>query len=300
VTTADLHTERFSPRLLIAVGALLFSTGGAAIKFVELSDWQIASFRSGVAALVLLAVFPAARRAISWRTVLVGTAYAATLVLYVLANRRTTAANAIYLQTTSPFFLVLLAPLLLKEPLRRREIPVLLAVVVGLVLVMTGADAPRDTAPDPATGNLLALGSGLSYAFLMVGLRWLGRETHHPMSAIAAVIVGNLIAFFLALPFALPVLGAGRADILTIGYLGAIQIALAYVLVTRGLRRVTALEAALLLLIETALNPIWAWAVLGETPSTGSMMGGVVIIGATVALALHGGGANATGRVEAT
>lgn len=276
------------PRARIALAALLFSTGGAAIKFAGLDGWQIASFRSGVAGVVLAIALPGVRRGINWRSALVAVAYAFTLVSFVLANRLTTSANTIYLQTTAPFFLALLAPLLLHEPVRRRDLPVLLAVLVGLVLVMTGADAPSRTAPDPARGNLLALGSGFGYALLLCGLRWLGRDDNSH-EAVAAVVIGNVLACVATLPMALPVQGAGLGDWLVIGYLGAFQIGLAYVFVTTGLARVPALEASLLLLIETALNPCWTWLLLGEVPSAAAVLGGVVIIGATAAQAMVSG-----------
>src|ERR1700736_4333368 len=90
------------PYVLLATAALLFSTGGAAFKAASLTGWQVASFRSLVAAVVLLAAIPGTRRGWSWRMAPVACAYAATLVLFALANRLTTSANAIYLQSTAP------------------------------------------------------------------------------------------------------------------------------------------------------------------------------------------------------
>jgi DME family drug/metabolite transporter len=270
------------PRLAIALAALIFSTGGAAIKFANFTAWQVASFRSGVAALTLLLVLPAVRGGITRRSFLVGVAYAATLVSFVFANRLTTSANAIYLQSTAPFFVLLLGPILLRERVRSRDLPVIAAVLLGLALVMSGTDVPSRTAPDPVRGNLLALVSGVSYALMLCGLRWLGRGGSNPHEALAAVVLGNVIACGATLAMALPVTGQDAGDWLLIGYLGVVQIALAYLLVTYGLRRVPALDASLLLLVETALNPLWTWLLLAEVPSTAAMAGGAVIIGATV------------------
>lgn len=270
------------PRLAIALAALIFSTGGAAIKFADFTAWQVASFRSGVAAITLLLVLPGVRQGITRRAVLVGVAYAATLVSFVLANRLTTSANAIYLQSTAPFFVLLLGPLLLRERVRARDLPVIAAVLLGLALVMSGSDLPSRTAPDPARGNMIALGSGVSYALMLCGLRWLGRGGAHTSEALAAVVLGNVIACAATLSMALPVAGQGAGDWLLIGYLGVVQIALAYLLVTYGLRRVPALDASLLLLVETALNPLWTWLLLSEVPSGAALAGGAVIIGATM------------------
>ena len=245
----------------------------------------MASFRSGIAALTLLLLVPQARRAFGWQTALVGTAYAATLVSFVLANRLTTSANTIYLQSTAPLYLMLLGPWLLREPLRLRDLPIIAAVAGGLVLVFIGADHPSATAPDPARGNLFALGSGFSYALLICGLRWLGRDGGDPDRAIAAVILGNLIAFLAAMPMALPLGTHSGVGWGVVTYLGVFQIAGAYLLVTKGLRHVRALETSLLLLAETALNPLWSWLFLREVPATSALAGGALIILATIAQA---------------
>lgn len=270
------------PRLAIAIGALIFSTGGAAIKFAGFTAWQVASFRSGIAAVTLLIVLRGVHRGFTWRSLLVGTAYAATLVAFVLANRMTTGANAIYLQSTAPLFVLLLGPLLIGERWQRRDFPVMLAVLVGLALVMWGTAVPSATAPDPARGNIIALGSGLSYALMLCGLRWLARTDGNQHETLAAIVLGNIIACLVALPMALPVGSHPVGDWALIGYLGTIQIALAYLLVTYGLRHVRALDASLLLMIETALNPVWIWLLLGEVPKVLAVLGGVVIVGATV------------------
>ena len=270
-----------SARLRLALAAILFSTGGAAIKAAAFTSWQIAGFRSGVAALVLWLLVPAARRGWTWRVVLVGAAYAATLVLFVLANRLTTSANTIFLQSTAPLYVLVLGPWLLHEPVRPGDVGFMAAVGLGLVLFFVGVESPLVTAPDPARGNLLAAGSGVTWAITVCGLRWMGAREAGRGSGMAAVVVGNLLAFGAALPNALPI-GAHRlADWGVIVYLGAFQIGLAYVLVTSALRELPALEASIILLIEPALNPLWTWAVHGEVPGAFALAGGVLILGAT-------------------
>ena len=110
-----------SYRLLLLATAILFSTGGAVIKAASLTSWQVASFRSAVAALTLLVLLPAARRGWRWRVWPVGATYAGTLVFFVLSNRLTTGANAIFLQSTGPLYMLLLSPWLLHERIRRRD-----------------------------------------------------------------------------------------------------------------------------------------------------------------------------------
>lgn len=268
-------------RLLLMGAALLFSTGGAAIKAATLTGWQVASFRSGVAALVLLAVLPEARRGWSWRLAPVGAAYAATLVLFVLATRLTTAANAIFLQSTAPLYLLLLGPWLLREPVRRSDLVYVLAVAGGMALLFRGTEQALATAPDPHRGNLLGVASGLAWALTVTGLRWLGRRGE-ANAALAPVVAGNLLAFLVALPMALPLTRISGADLAVILYLGVVQIGLAYVFVTRAIRHVPAFEATTVLLLEPVMNPIWAWMVQAERPGAWALAGGAVILSATL------------------
>ncbi len=270
-------------RLQLAAAAVLFSTGGAAIKAADFTAWQVASFRSGIAAIAILGLASEARRGWSRRAVVVGVAYAACLTLFVLANRLTTAANTIFLQSTAPLYLALLAPWLLKEPTRRQDIGFMAAVGVGLIFFFVGTEPAAATAPDPVRGNLLAVMSGVFWALTVCGLRWMGAAGGEHGTAAAAVVSGNLTAFLVALPMALPVGSHPPLDWGIVAYLGIFQIALAYVFVTRAIAVIPALEASLILLIEPVLNPVWAWIVQGEQPGPWALFGGAVILSATAA-----------------
>src|SRR5216117_4480482 len=142
-----------SPRAKIVLAAVLFSTGGAAIKWCGFDGWQLAGLRAGLAFTTMLTLIPEARRGWSWRTTLVGCAYAATTLLYVQANKHTTAASAIFLQSTSPLFILLLAPWLLGEHASGRDIAQMAVMGVGMALFLLGIDRPSLTAPNPALGN---------------------------------------------------------------------------------------------------------------------------------------------------
>jgi drug/metabolite transporter, DME family len=200
------------------------------------------------------------------------------LILFVLANRLTTAANTIFLQSTAPLYILLLGPWLLREPIQARDLAFMAAVAAGLALFFLGSEAPVATAPDPLRGNILAALSGVCWAFTVMGLRWMGRQPAGGGSPLATVVAGNLIAFLACLPLALPVPAAALADWLVIVYLGVFQIGLAYVFLSSAIRHVPALEASTILLLEPALNPIWAWMVHGEQPSAWALAGGALIL----------------------
>jgi drug/metabolite transporter (DMT)-like permease len=268
-------------RALLLVAAVLFSTGGAAIKAASLTGWQVACFRSGAAALFLLLAIPEARRGWSWRMLPVSLAYASTLVLFVLSTRMTTAANAIFLQSSAPLYVLLLGPVLLHEAVRRADVVFIGAVACGIGLFFLDAGRAMVTAPNPGLGNMLAVASGLAWALTLVGLRWLGRGSG-PGGGMATVVAGNLAACLIALPAALPIHDIHRADVLVIAYLAIFQIGLAYVCLTAAMRHVPALEATALLLVEPALNPVWAWMVHGERPGPWAIAGGATILCATL------------------
>lgn len=263
--------------LAVIGAALLFSTGGAAIKMAAFSGMQVASLRSGIAAVTLL-LWMRGRAAWSWRSFVIGGVYAATLVLFVTSTKQTTAASAIFLQSTAPLYIVVLAPLLLGERFRGRDLAFVSAAAVGLVLCFMGRTATSVTAPDPATGNLLGVICSLTWAFTLLGLRW--GEQHQPGTAMSAVLAGNVLAFLAGAPALWPVPEAPPADWGTVVYLGVFQIGFAYVLLTQAVGHLSTLHISLLLLIEPVLNPIWTWLVRGEDPGAWTLAGGAIIIAA--------------------
>jgi DME family drug/metabolite transporter len=276
--------ETTTARLQILLAALLFSTGGAAIKSCSLQGWQIASFRSGVAALTLIVLARgAARRWCSPPALAVGAVYAACMTLFVLSNKFTTAANTIFLQSTAPLWLLMLSPWLLREPIRRKDLAFMAALGAGLVILLADVQQPGARSSNPSLGNILAACSGVCWALTVVGLRRLSRsEASGTAGAGAAVIAGNVIACVAGLPMALPLHGASANDWAIVVFLGVFQIGLAYVALTAAIRRVPAFDAALLLLLEPVLNPIWAWLVHGEMPGRASWIGGTILVAGTL------------------
>jgi drug/metabolite transporter (DMT)-like permease len=274
----------------LVAAAALFSTGGAAIKAVSWNAFQVACARSLVAALAVAIALPTSRRGWTRRTWLAALAYGLTMIFFVLATKLTTAANAIFLQSTAPLYLLLLGPLLLDEPIRPRDFAFIAAFAAGLSLFFLDAQQATAIATNPRLGNLLALASGLCWAFTLVSFRWIeqgnraaasmGGVTTNPQSTL---IAGNLIAFFVCLPLALPAPTFRATDVATIGYLGIVQIAMAYLFFLRGIRDVPALEASFYILLEPVLNPVFTWIFHGETPGRWAVAGATVLL-ATIAV----------------
>lgn len=273
--------------LAIAATAFFFSTGGAAIKATSLSSWEVASFRSGLGAVALLVLLPQARRWANRRILAVAAAQAATLLLYTHANKLTTAANTIFLQSTAPLYILLVAPRLLGERPRRTDFLYMAVLAAGTGAFFVGIQEPFPTAPRPELGNVLAALSGLTWALTILGLRWLRQKEEDGASAAATTVAwGNLLAFLVGLPAAVPATWGGVGDWLIIGYLGVFQIAAAYALMAFALGRLRALEASLFLLLEPVLNTLWAWWIHAEEPGSLALAGGALIVGSTAVRAV--------------
>ena len=269
--------------LEILAAALLFSTGGAAIKATSLTGFEVGGVRSAIAAVALFLLLPAARRGYTWRAAAVGLAFAGSLVLFVTANKLTTSAASIFLQSTAPLYVLLAGPWLLEERASRLDLLLMAPVAVGLLLVFAGTGTAVRTAPDPFRGNVLALLSGLTWACAIMGLRWLA--SHPGSSSLAAAVLGNAFAALACLPMLRAPSLIPASDWIALVYLGVVQVALAYVFLTRAVGVLPALDASLLLLLEPAVNPVWAWLAHGERPSAVALTGGALILGATAAKA---------------
>lgn len=268
-----------SARLYVFLAALLFSTGGAAIKSLNLSGWQVGGARAGIAAVAILAVIPAARRLFDWRIALAGAAYAVMGISFVTANKYTPAVNAIFLQDTAPVYMMFLAPWLLNEPVSRRDWWSLVLMAVGTALFFAGDTAGSRTASDPVKGNLIAMVSAVGWALSIAALRWMEKSGIEG-AGMATVAMGNLLAFVLTLPLALPWPVPAPGEIAVLLYLGLIQIGFGYWLFTRGVRGTTGVEASLIMMCEPVFSPLWAFLVHGERPGGWALAGGAFILGA--------------------
>src|SRR5271165_553165 len=222
---SDAAAQRRRGPWLILTAAALWSTAGAAIKLCSLNAWQISFGRSLVAALVLWLLLPGARARPSKGIGAVAAAYAVTVVLFTLANKLTTSANAIFLQDTAPLYVLLLSPLLLHERPSRGELWSVPLFLLGLALFF----GDRLTAGQ-FSGNVIALLSGVAFALCILGLRRLGGGNA------PALLLGNLLAAAASLPGTLSGAPWTAKDVAIVLFLGIFQLGLSYALFARGLR----------------------------------------------------------------
>jgi drug/metabolite transporter, DME family len=258
-------------RLLILLAAVLWSTAGAAMKLCQLSGWQIAGGRSLVAGCFLFVAVRAARRAPDVAVLATAGCYAATVISFAVANKLTTAANAIFIQSTAPLWVVLFSPRLLGERPSRAELATIPIYALGLFCFFLDELSPGQT-----LGNWVALGAGLAFATCIIGLRRI--QERGP----SALVYGNWLAALVTAPLWLAGPAPAPFDLLALAYLGVFQLGLAYLCFTRGVAHTPALEASLLVLLEPVLNPIWTFLLAGERPGRWAIIGGSVVLGATL------------------
>lgn len=265
-----------SPLLFVFAAAFLWSTGGLFIKWTSLSGLELSSYRSFFALVTVALVTRREGFGLNSLTAAAAILYAALVILFVMATKQTTAANAIFLQYTAPVYLLILEPLVYNEKFRARDLITVLVCIGGMALFFVGQLRPQDV-----TGNLMALTSGLFFAIYFLLLR-------HPrareVNRASSVIYGNLLVVLVCVPWGLGAFDSvGRHDLLSVMYLGVIQLGLSYVLFTAGMARgVRSLDAGIICYIEPVLNPVWVFMVLGERPSRWALIGGAIIITAVV------------------
>lgn len=260
-------------RLLIAVTAILWSTGGAAIKLATLDAPAIAAGRAIFAAITIWLLIPEARGRPTRNIVWTALTYAVTCSLFVIANRLTTAGHAIFIQNIAPVWVLLLAPVLLGEHATRAE-----KWSIPLGLVGCGLVFADHLGEGRWAGDLCALAASVSYALLIILYR-----KHTTAESMSATVLGNLMIVVVMLPLALSGPAPTAQDVAVLAYLGIFQQALTAFLFVRAVRHVSALEGALLTLLEPLFSPLWAFLMVRETLGPLAVTG-AILIGATTIL----------------
>jgi drug/metabolite transporter (DMT)-like permease len=251
------------------VGAALFwSLAGLLIKAVDWPPLAIAGGRGIIAAIFLYLTNRALRFHFSRDQVIGALAYAACTVTFCVATKLTTAANAILLQYTAPVWVALFGAWFLGEHATRADWITIVAVFAGMLLFF--ADG---LALSHLFGNVLALVSGVCFAGMTIALR-----KQKDSSPVESIILGNLLAFFIGLPWIIGAPPLSATGYTSLVLLGAVQLGCSYWLYARAIKHVTALEALLIPVMEPILNPVWVLIALNERPSPFALIGGAIVL----------------------
>lgn len=256
--------------LFMLLAATLWSLGGLLSKAIPFNALTISLVRGLLAAFMIGIVKGSFTLKINRYNVFSGFFMFLTTVLFISANKLTSAANAIMLQYTSILFIILLNQLFYRlkpHPIERRTFFI---VLVGMLLFFF-----QDIQLDAQIGNLLALGSGLSFAFVFV------LNKHPLVEPLESTYLGQLMSIVL-----LPMLWLDTTltfeavPWILLIFMGIVQLGLGYVFFAKCIQLISALSANLITTIEPILNPIWVFFILGESIHINSILGGAIIIGA--------------------
>ncbi len=264
--------DRLAAAGLLLLTALLWSLGGVLIKSVDWNPMAIAGGRSAIALLVVLACLGRPRKLPSRLEIAGALAYAATVILFVVATRLTTAANAIFLQYTAPIYVAACSHWLLRERALRIDWLVIAVALGGIGFFFL--DQLNATG---LAGNLCGLASGVAFAGVTLLLR-----KQKDGSPLTSILLGNLLTALVGLPFLIGPMPNARS-LIAVSLLGTVQLGLSYVLYSIAIKRVTAMEAILIPFLEPVLNPLWVMLLVGERPGFHSILGGTVVLGAVLA-----------------
>lgn len=263
-----------SKSILFLIGAaVLWSTGGILIKLVDWNPVAISGSRSLIAGLLILAYMRKPKLKWSWPLVLGALMYASTVILFVVANKLTTAANTILLQYTAPIWVAIMAGWILKEKIRWYDWASIAVTLVGMTLFFR-----EGISGGSFIGNIVAVFSGIGLAGVVIFLRL--QKDGDPVET---VLLGNFLTFFIALPFIISSGTPSTRSIIGIVLLGIFQLGCAYLLYALAIKHVTAIEGILIPVIEPILNPLWVFLFIGEKPGTWTFIGGAVVIASVTA-----------------
>ena len=261
--------------------AALWSIAGIFIKLVPWNGFAVAGMRSLIAGITIYICMRAmgCGYVLNRRTLLAGVFSGCTYLCFVMANKLTTSANAIVLQFTAPVFIILYSALFFRKPVRKQDLAVVLATMIGIALFFLD-----QLKPGYILGNFVAIAAGMFMGGMYVAVGEL--ETAERFSGI---LNGQTLTFLVGLPFFLfskPLI-TGTA-VLSILILGVFQLGLAYVLYVRASRYCPPLACCLLGAVEPLLNPVWVAIFDGEKPGIYALIGAVIVIASITVWSIFG------------
>lgn len=264
---------------LVAAAALFWSLGGLLARLVATDPWTTVFWRSVFAALFLLGVTVLQERGAAWRRIRalggpgVGMAlcFAVASTCFINALSLTTVANALVIQSTSPFIAALLGWAWMGERVRRRSWLAMAAALAGAAVM-----ASHSWGAGSIGGDALALVTAIAFATATVIVR-----RHREARMTAAAALANVFSALFAWPAAQPH-QAGAADLGLLAFFGAAQLGFGLVLFTAGARLIPVAEASLIAVLESVLGPVWVWLFVGEMPAAAALMGGAIVLAALV------------------
>jgi len=264
-------SEKNRGNLYILMTALLWSTGGLLIKYIPGNAVAI----NGARSLIALIFFWIYKRNIkvkfNGKIMLAALCLVLTNFLYVIANKMTTAANAIVLQYTAPIFVLIWDCIYRKMLPKKHQCLVVLMAFGGMVLFFFD-----QLGGGQMIGNLIAICAGVCFSGVFF-INSLPESSSEDSSMIAFGL-----SFLISIPFLGDVWKMDGTGIVALVALGVFQVGLAYVLFAKGSKLTSPVSASLIGLLEAILNPVWVFLFYGEKVGKYALLGAMIIMVAVV------------------
>jgi len=261
---------------LLVCGGLSLSTGGVLVKIVSADPWQISFYRGITFFLAILLVLSVQYKSsvfkkfaeTGWKGLLIAVAMGIAFCCYVLAMSKTSVANVLFTLNTSPFFAAILGLIFIKEHVPKITWLAIFLAMLGTIIMISENENITQNIP----GGLYALPAAISFGIMLVVIRSAPQIDMMPAMCMAA-LMSCIISAFVVKNFDIELF-----DLFICLGMGAFQVGLGFMLVTWGAKYVSAATAAIYLLLEPILGPVWSWIGIGEIPSTTTIIGGSIIM----------------------
>lgn len=266
--------------IYISFAALMWSTGGLFIKVLTLDAFQITFYRSAIAAVTIILISVSRKVNLKFEfdiiSILCSLCYSFILILYVIAVKLTTVANAIFLQFTAPIYLLILEPIFLKTKFEKKNLYAIIICIFGMVLFFFGK---LDLSS--IEGNLFAIGSGISFAFFALFLKW-KKQIHKSENTLVYIVAGNIFVCIFCFPVIADKLFIDFTQLSILLFMGIFQIGISYIIFNEGIKYISATESLIIAMLEAILSPIWVFFGVGEVPTAYSIAGALIILFAII------------------
>ena len=242
---------------------------------VKLIPWPpiiIAGIRSGICALVIYLYDKPERLMFGKYTIGGAICYAVMVIFYVLANKMTTAGNAILIQYTAPVYVAIFGFSFLGEKSTKMD-----WITIGLILFGLGFFFFDELSFTSFWGNIAALIAGFGFAGTTLFMR--KQKNGRPIDS---VLLGNILTFVICVSFLFQNITFDINPWIRITYLGVIQLGLAYIFYSTAIKYVSALDAIIYPVIEPIFNPVLAFLFLGEMMSGNAQFGGALVLSGVI------------------
>jgi len=264
--------------LLVAGGALAWSSSGLIVRMTATDAWTTLFWRSIFASLFLVSYVGLRDRgmaATNFRKLGlpglgVAVSFAISMGSFILALKETAVANVLIFQAAAPFVAALLAWLWLGERVSRGGVTAIAATLVGIVVMVSDS-----VAKGRVYGDLLSAVMGISFAVMVVLAR-----RHRAVPMTAATCLATALTGIVALPFASFAVAPG--DLALLALFGVGQMGLGLIMFTAGVRLIPAADAGLITVLEVIAAPVWVWLAFGENPGLRAIVGGAIVLAAVV------------------